>query len=155
VNIPIIVPDAFCDLSMPAATPSKIGASQRQGGRETSGNSDFWHWRERAEKARVNADKMKDDRLKHRMLGLADTYERLAKQIEQHTWRRQAGAALDFKVAICSEPVADSPGASFQIARNLPLAAPDSAAGLSGPRKDDKGTDPGHRHQRGHNRRFR
>jgi hypothetical protein len=52
------------------------------------GDSDLRHWLLRAEEARAKAHDTKDPRLKRRMLGLADFYERLAEQIEQTEWKR-------------------------------------------------------------------
>jgi hypothetical protein len=45
--------------------------------------SDLRHWHDRAEKTRAKADQMNDPRSKHRMLGLAHSYDRLAEQLEQ------------------------------------------------------------------------
>jgi hypothetical protein len=47
------------------------------------------HWRGRAQKARAKADQMKEPRAKRRLLGLADFYERLAKQHMESNWRRR------------------------------------------------------------------
>jgi hypothetical protein len=45
-------------------------------------------WRGRAQKARAKADQMKEPRAKRRLLGLADFYERLAKQQMGSSWNR-------------------------------------------------------------------
>jgi hypothetical protein len=47
------------------------------------------HWRGRAQKARAKADQMKEPRAKRRLLGLADFYERLAKQQVEGNWSRR------------------------------------------------------------------
>jgi hypothetical protein len=47
------------------------------------------HWRDRAKEARAKADQMKDPRAKRRLLGLADFYERLAKQYTEGSWSRR------------------------------------------------------------------
>jgi hypothetical protein len=47
------------------------------------------HWRDRAKEARAKADQMKDPRAKRRLLGLADFYERLAKQHIEGSWSRR------------------------------------------------------------------
>jgi hypothetical protein len=41
------------------------------------------HWRDRAEKARVHAEQMSDPESKRTMLGIAESYERLARRADQ------------------------------------------------------------------------
>jgi|HubBroStandDraft_6_1064221.scaffolds.fasta_scaffold2944915_1 hypothetical protein len=53
-----------------------------------AGNSDLRHWLDRAEKARVKADHMKDPKSKRRMLSLANFYKSLAEQTERRIWKR-------------------------------------------------------------------
>ena len=40
------------------------------------------HWRDRAEEARVLAEKMRDQQAKAAMLAIADSYEKIAKRAE-------------------------------------------------------------------------
>jgi hypothetical protein len=47
------------------------------------GEADPQHWRDRANQARAKADQMTDRRSKRMTLGLADFYERVAKQVEK------------------------------------------------------------------------
>jgi hypothetical protein len=47
------------------------------------------HWRGRALKARAKAGQMKEPLAKCRLLGLADFYERLAKQQVENSWSRR------------------------------------------------------------------
>jgi hypothetical protein len=47
------------------------------------------HWRGRALKARAKAAQMKEPRAKRRLLGLAEFYERLAKQQVENSWNRR------------------------------------------------------------------
>jgi hypothetical protein len=54
--------------------------------------SDLRHWHDRAEKTRAQANKMQDSRFKHRMLGLAHSYDRLAEQLEQQQTRKRKPA---------------------------------------------------------------
>jgi hypothetical protein len=44
------------------------------------------HWRKRAEEARTLADGMEDPEAKQMVLGLAETYERLAIRAAQRAW---------------------------------------------------------------------
>jgi hypothetical protein len=55
-------------------------------------NSDFRHWHDRAEQTRAQASRTNDLRYKHRLLRLADTYESLAQQIAQHSWKHTASS---------------------------------------------------------------
>jgi hypothetical protein len=53
------------------------------------------HWHELAKETRAKADQIKDARSKRRMLGIAESYERLAELLEQfvagkpHVWKRR------------------------------------------------------------------
>jgi hypothetical protein len=49
------------------------------------------HWQERAEGARVNAEQLTDIEAKRMMLGIAETYQRLAKHAQEH--QLSAGAS--------------------------------------------------------------
>jgi hypothetical protein len=53
------------------------------------GEFDPQHWRDSAEKARAQADQMKDRRAKRRLLGLADFYEGLAKRHVESDWKHR------------------------------------------------------------------
>lgn len=129
VIIPIIVPDAFFTrLPIPAATQAKVwGATlDASTGCEMPDNSDSRHWQRRAVRARAEANRVKDPRSKHRLLRLAGTYETLAEQIEQHTWKRTSGASPGFKVT-GREP-ADSPARYSR----LPATTAARRAGFTG-----------------------
>jgi hypothetical protein len=52
------------------------------GGLEIPDKPDPQYWRERAKKTRADADRAADPRAKRMLLGVADSYERLAEMIE-------------------------------------------------------------------------
>ena len=53
------------------------------GGLEIPDKPDPKYWRERAKKTRADADRATDPRAKRMLIGVADSYERLAEMIEQ------------------------------------------------------------------------
>jgi hypothetical protein len=53
------------------------------------GEPDPQHWRDLAREARARADHLKNPREKRRLLGLADFYERLAKQHREGSWSKR------------------------------------------------------------------
>jgi hypothetical protein len=53
------------------------------------GNPDLrQYWFDRAEKARVQANRLIDPKCKHRMLALADFYKSMAEQIDRCEWKK-------------------------------------------------------------------
>jgi hypothetical protein len=48
------------------------------------------HWRDRAEEARLNAEQMTDLTAKKLMLGVADSYDQLAKRAAVRNGRRES-----------------------------------------------------------------
>jgi hypothetical protein len=51
------------------------------------------HWQERAQEARVHADQLTDPEAKRMMLGIAESYDRLAKRAEER--QLSAGTVKD------------------------------------------------------------
>jgi hypothetical protein len=48
------------------------------------------HWRDRAEKARMHADQLTDPEAKHMMLGIAESYEKLAQRAEERRLKAES-----------------------------------------------------------------